>query len=160
LGRSGAGADKTIVVDFHPHVGDRALATYEMIKEAGGAFGELHHIIVSLGSGLQRRHASYAAERVALTHTRLLNVNVPAKTGAPQKKREVAPFNHLRILTGILFAKNRAPKNNLGMSGGRHEIILFFCVRKPLALVNGCLPARFGALEKYYLDCYAYTHAF
>jgi hypothetical protein len=58
-------ADKTIIVDFHPHVGDRALATYEMVRESGGAFGELHHIIVSLGKGLQSKHAAYAAERVA-----------------------------------------------------------------------------------------------
>ena len=95
----------------------------------------------------------YSLDCYAYTQTRLLNVNVPAKTGAPQKNLEVAPFNHLRILTGILFAKSRVPTNNLGMSGGRPEIILFFCFRQPSALVNGCLPARFGALEKYSLGC-------
>jgi hypothetical protein len=57
--------DKTIVIDFHPHVGDRALVSYELIKESGGSLGELHHIIVAVGKGRAFKHASYAAERVA-----------------------------------------------------------------------------------------------
>lgn len=57
--------DKTIVIDFHPHVGDRALVTYELIKESGGSLGELHHIIVAVGKGRAHKHACYAAERVA-----------------------------------------------------------------------------------------------
>ena len=57
--------DKTIVIDFHLHVGDRAMVSYELIKESGGSLGELHHIILSVGKGRVVQHACYAAERVA-----------------------------------------------------------------------------------------------
>lgn len=58
-------ADKTIVVDFQPHVGDRALASHEFAKTSGGSHGALHHIIVAVGKGVHHKHACYAAERVA-----------------------------------------------------------------------------------------------
>ena len=57
--------DKTIVIDFHPHFGDRALVSYELIKESDGSLGELHLIIVAVGKGRVHQHACYAAERVA-----------------------------------------------------------------------------------------------
>ena len=56
--------DTTFVIDFHPHVGDRALATYEYQKELNGANGHFHHLILAVGKGSHFKHSTYAAARI------------------------------------------------------------------------------------------------
>jgi hypothetical protein len=43
--------DVLLVLDFHPHVGDRAMASYELLKNLDGTLGNVHHIMVGVGSG-------------------------------------------------------------------------------------------------------------
>ena len=57
-------SDTTVVIDFHPHVGDRALATYEYQKQFNGANGHFHHLILCIGKGYHFKHSTYAAARV------------------------------------------------------------------------------------------------
>jgi hypothetical protein len=58
-------ADSTCIVDFHPHVGDRVLATYEYHKQYNGANGHMMHVVLAVGGGSHKKHSMFAAERLS-----------------------------------------------------------------------------------------------
>jgi hypothetical protein len=57
--------DSTFVIDFHPHVGDRALATYEYHKMFDGANGRMLHVVLAVNGGSHKKHSVFAAERLS-----------------------------------------------------------------------------------------------
>jgi len=57
--------DVLLVLDFHPHVGDRAMASYELLKNLDGPLGNVHHIVVGVGSGQHSKFSKFALQRVA-----------------------------------------------------------------------------------------------
>ena len=57
--------DQVVLVDFHPHVGDRAMATHELSKSSDGALGRLHHIMVGVGVGHHSKFMKFAGERIS-----------------------------------------------------------------------------------------------
>ena len=57
--------DSVLLLDFHPHVGDRAMASYEFLKNLDGTLGNMHHIMVGVGSGQHSKFMKFAVQRVA-----------------------------------------------------------------------------------------------
>jgi hypothetical protein len=56
--------DRIVVVDFFPHVGDRAMATYELVK-ASDSTQSFHHVLVGVGGAQHSKFLKYTAQRLA-----------------------------------------------------------------------------------------------
>ena len=55
------GNGRIYIFDFHAHVGDRAMASYELRKEWPG----LRHVIIGVGTGQHMRSAKYTSTRMS-----------------------------------------------------------------------------------------------
>ena len=57
--------DRLVVLDFYAHVGDRAMATYEVQHSSDGSLGQMHHILVGVGTSQHCKFMKYTAQRIA-----------------------------------------------------------------------------------------------
>ena len=83
-------SDLAVVIDFHPYVGDRALAVHELRKkeELGGTAGDLRYIFVNSGNFTHAMQTKFAKQR--LVH-QLMDQWMSGKLNLPVEGPHIRP---------------------------------------------------------------------